>query len=307
MRAKHPTYFTAVNPLMNNGGAINTSKIAYLSKLPNQWVIKTILIETDIHENDLRQQIEFHGFSFPIIVKPDRGERGKEVRLVHDFKALAAAFKCSSYSQLLVQTYCDYPNEVGILYYRLPHQKKGQISSVTTKSFCTLRGDGQSTWGKLIQSNLRIAHRLNELELRYKTQWNKTAVEGEFLKVEPIGSHNLGTQFLSGQHLITATLRERMDDLADQLNGFNYGRFDIKYQQWENFLEGNGFKILEINGVNSEPTHIYDPGMTLRKAYTEIFSHMRIIYEISNHNRLLGIQPKPLNAFLNELIKTAFR
>lgn len=307
LRAKHPTYFTAVNPWMNNGGALNASKQDYLSKLPNEWVPKTVQIATDICKKNLLKQIEIHALSFPLIVKPDRGERGKEVNLVHDIDLLFNAFKHSSYQDLLVQEYCNYPNETGILYYRLPHQNKGHVSSVTTKKFYTVYGDGQSTWGELIQSNIRVAHRLKELASRYENRWNELALESEFLKVEPIGSHNLGTQFLSGQHLINTSLNECMDTLANQLPGFNYGRFDIKYKQWESFIRGKDFKILEINGVNSEPTHIYDSSITLRKAYKEIFSHMRIIYEISCQNRLLGIQPKPLKAFLHELIKTAFR
>lgn len=307
LRAKHPTYFTAVNPTMNNGGALNVSKMAYLSKLPNDWVPKTVQIATDICKRNLLKQIEVNAFSFPLIVKPDKGERGKEVNLVHNIDLLVTAFKRSRYKELLVQEYCNYPNEAGILYYRFPYQNKGHISSVTTKKFCNVYGDGQSTWGELIQSNIRLAHRLNELASRYEKRWNEPAPKGEIFRVEPIGSHNLGTQFLSGQHLRSTSLNECMDVLANQLPGFNYGRFDIKYLQWESFVKGKDFKILEINGVNSEPTHIYDSTITLRKAYKEIFSHMRIIYEISCQNRLLGIQPKPLNAFLYELIKTAFR
>lgn len=307
LRAKHPTYFTAVNPLMNNGGALNTSKNAYLSKLPKQWVPKTLKLATNIPRTSLAQQIEVQALSFPLIVKPDRGERGKEVRLVECIDTLNDVFKHSRYPELLIQEYCDHPHEIGILYYRFPNQKKGQISSVTTKNFCTVYGDGKSTWGKLIQSNMRVAHRLDDLAVRHKKKWNKLSQEGESLCVETIGSHNLGTQFLSGQHLINSTLIDRMDDLANQLPGFNYGRFDLKYKRWEDFLAGKEGKILEINGVNSEPTHIYDPKISLRKAYSEIFFHMRIIYEISRQNRILGIQPKPLKLFLIELIKTAFR
>ena len=82
-------------------------------------------------------------------------------------------------------------------------------------------------------------------------------------------------------------------------------RFDVKFKNWETLLAGKDFKIIEINGVNAEPTHIYDPKYKLVKAYQDIFFHMDIIYEISKQNRALGYRPKPLFPFLTELIKTA--
>ena len=70
-----------------------------------------------------------------MILKPDKGERGKEVFLIQDFDQLVEKVKNSHYSTLLLQTYCSYPNEAGILFYRYPNQKQGVISSVTTKEF----------------------------------------------------------------------------------------------------------------------------------------------------------------------------
>ena len=64
---------------------------------------------------------------------------------------------------------------------------------------------------------------------------------------------------------------------------------------------------MEINGVNAEPTHVYQPNYGLFKAYRDIFSHMKIIYEISEQNRSLGVKPKRLKPFLTELINTATR
>ncbi len=71
----------------------------------------------------------------------------------------------------------------------------------------------------------------------------------------------------------------------------------MKYKDWESLLTGKDFTLMEINGVNAEPAHIYDPSFSLLKAYRDIFSHMKIIYEISKQNRLLGIALSDLNPF----------
>ena len=305
--ARYTTYFTATNPIMNNSGAINVSKFSYLSKLPAAWIPTTVKIDAKIDLNSLSTVLNENTLTFPLIIKHDRGERGKGVQLVPSLKALTQIIKSSPYSDLLLQSYCSYSNEAGILYYRYPNEVKGRISSITTKEFCVLTGDGISPWGKLIESNIRLSHRLKLLKERHADCWEIPSVKGEQKLVEPIGSHNLGTKFLSGQHLRSQSLTACLDHWADQLPGFYYGRFDIKYTSWDALLAGKEFKIIEINGVNAEPTHIYDPNHTLAKAYRDIFFHMKIIHHISLQNRSLGIAPKRLKPFLTELLHTTTR
>lgn len=303
--ARYTTYFTATNPIMNNSGALNVSKFDYLSKLPKEWVPITKRIAPSINSTDLKAILRENGLSFPLIIKPDRGERGKGVHLVSSFTALTNILSSETDQDLLLQSYCSFPYEVGILYYRYPNQIKGKITSITTKEFCTVTGDGKSSWGKLIEQNNRVAHRIKLLKKRHADCWEQLSVAGEKKLIEPIGSHNLGTKFLSGQHLSSLTLTNCLDHWANQLPGFYYGRFDIKYASWEALLEGRDFKIMEINGVNAEPTHIYDPNHTIKEAYRDIFSHMNIIHQISKQNRSLGIAPKRLKPFLTELFHTA--
>jgi hypothetical protein len=37
------------------------------------------------------------------------------------------------------------------------------------------------------------------------------------------------------------------DHIADEIEGFYYGRFDIKYQDINEFIQGKSFKILDVN------------------------------------------------------------
>jgi len=45
---------------------------------------------------------------------------------------------------------------------------------------------------------------------------------------------------------------------------------------------------MEVNGVASEPAHIYDPKTPIWKAYKDIFWHMKIIQVISFQNKKDG-------------------
>ena len=307
LKARYTTYFTATNPIMNNSGAVNTSKFSYLRKLPKTWYPPTLSIERSISFTALTAQLDKEKHSFPLVLKPDNGERGKGIYLVNNAQELKEALTASKHNKLLLQTYCDYPNEVALLYTRFPHQKKGRISSITTKGFCCLVGDGIRTWEALLKAEIRVAHRWETIKARVDLEWNETSVLGEKRLIEPIGSHNLGTQFNDGKQLNTKALCDLLDHWANQLPGFYYGRFDVKYLNWDSLLNGENFQLMEINGVNAEPTHIYDANYSIIQAYKDIFSHMKIIYEISEQNRRLGISPKRLKPFLTELIQTALR
>ena len=51
---------------------------------------------------------------------------------------------------------------------------------------------------------------------------------------------------------------------------------------------GEGFRIIEINGVGSEATHIWDPRTTLVDAYRAQFSHYAEAFRIGAEMRRRG-------------------
>jgi hypothetical protein len=60
-------------------------------------------------------------------------------------------------------------------------------------------------------------------------------------------------------------------------------------------------KIIELNGVTSEATHIYDPRLSLFEAYRVLFRQWRIAFEIGDLNRAQGIRPTALRELLRAL------
>ena len=113
---------------------------------------------------------------------------------------------------------------------------------------------------------------------------------GEEKVLEEIGNHNRGTTFLDAHELICEELVQRFDEGASTLHEWYFGRFDVRTASYEEMLKGN-FKVVEVNGVNSEPAHIYDPGMSLMKAYRDLFRHWNTIFRISRENRQRGFLP----------------
>ena len=104
---------------------------------------------------------------------------------------------------------------------------------------------------------------------------------------------------MNGNDLNSILLEKRISHWADQLPGFYYGRFDVKYKDWDSLLAGKNFSLMEINGVNAEPTHVYQPNYGLFKAYRDIFSHMKIIYEISEQEPHFGRSAQRLGLIFN--------
>jgi len=81
-RAGSATYFTAVNPAMKYGGAFDMSKFKLLESIPSEYRPWTILLRSGSNACDAERQMKDAGLSFPVIAKPDVGERGKNVKRI---------------------------------------------------------------------------------------------------------------------------------------------------------------------------------------------------------------------------------
>lgn len=64
-------------------------------------------------------------------------------------------------------------------------------------------------------------------------------------------------------------------------------------------MAGRNMKIVELNGVTSEATHIYDPKLGLFGAYRVLFQQWQIAFEIGDLNRTLGFRPASLGDLLD--------
>ena len=87
--------------------------------------------------------------------------------------------------------------------------------------------------------------------------------KGEAVQLVEVGTHCRGAIFLDGVWVKTEMLEQAIDGISQTYPGFYFGRFDIQTRSVEDFKQGRNFKIVELNGVTSEATHIYDPKNSL--------------------------------------------
>ncbi len=70
----------------------------------------------------------------------------------------------------------------------------------------------------------------------------------------------------------------------------------------ESLRRGRGLKVLELNGVTSEATSIYDPANRLSAAYRTLFEQWRLAFEIGRRNRAEGAAVEPLAVLLRRIL-----
>jgi len=284
------TTITAANPSIPDGGFVGESKYQILKLLQSPHVIATELIPSAVPRlrlPRLREVIHENGWSFPIILKPDVGERGAGVDLIQNLDH-AAHYLLKNPATALVQPYHPGPYEAGIFYYRFPNSPTGQIFSITDKCFSDLIGDGTSTIEQLIWRHPRYRMQVKTFLARHAKDANRVLAKGERFQLAFAGNHCQGTMFRDGAHLITPQLRRKIDEIARTCDGFFFGRFDVRYANVEKFKSGEEFSIIELNGVTSESTNIYDPDRSLVWAYQTLARQWALLFRIGEQNRQLG-------------------
>lgn len=286
IRARSFFFFNASNPTIENGGFVLESKEKIYQLIPKEYYPATLYFKKETAADELKKRVEIAGLNFPLIAKPDIGGKGKGVKKIYNMDELAAYLDYTK-GDFLVQNYIDYGHEVGIFYYRYPNQEKGKISGIVYKELLTITGDGQSTIEALLLQDKRFILQLPVLRSTYKSSLKEVLPSGEKKILVPYGNHARGAKFLDISDKVNEQLTASMDNVCRQVDGFYFGRLDIRYNSWEELEQGKNFSIIELNGAGSEPTHIYDPKHSIFFAWKEIIRHWIILWKISRMNHKL--------------------
>ena len=296
IRYRSPLLFTAANPGIPSGGLAGESKSEILRHLRANIDASgpSGIAEFQVvrNEHEARIALATMDLMFPVVLKPDVGERGSGVAVIRSEEELRRYFFRKGPCNYLLQRYIP-GVEFGVFYVRHPEEARGRISSMTEKRFPMIRGDGRSSLWELILRDPRAVCMARTYRRLSRHSMQRIVDDGELVQLVELGSHCRGAIFNDGSALLTPELEAEIERISRRHPGFFLGRFDIRAATVEEFRAGR-FWVIELNGVSAEPTHIYDPRVSLFDAYRAMFSQWRAAFAIGAVHRSRGVAPMKL-------------
>lgn len=285
---RQPRAVTAVNPAMPQGGLIGESKADILSGLQDtgEAIARWALIPDNSSLDNRVAAVEAFqnraGLPYPIVLKPDQGERGSGVGICRDAEAIREHL--SAHPEPMIAQEFIGGHEYGVFYVRLPGEACGKIMGITDKRLTQVVGDGQCTLETLILSDPRAVAMAPFFLKKHADKLETVPEAGQQISLAELGTHCRGALFLDGAELITAELTEAIDRISQSYTGFYFGRYDLKCAGPKALRAGKGLKVLEVNGLTSESTWMYDPRHSPFAAWRILAEQWRLAYAIGTAN-----------------------
>jgi len=266
------TLWANCNPALPGSGLALESKGGNLDsfKGPDGKIQRARYLRLAAHLPDGYERIIAEGFSFPLVLKPNLGQRGVGVEIIHDESSAREWLKS-------------------------PAEKEGAILSLCGKHSQKVIGDGQSSLEELILADERAITMAGYYLKKYAKQLPRVLEKNEEFVIAPIGTHSRGAIFTDERHLVTPELVAAFDELGARFPGFNFGRYDVKVPSVEDLIAGRNIKILELNAVTGEPAHVYQPGYSWINGMRDFFSHFERATEIGKAWRDQGVEPPTMD------------
>lgn len=304
IKHRGPTVFTAANPGIPDGGFVGESKAQIQDRIAPEYVARYRLIEAGLslaeREAAVHDFMSAAGLGFPVVVKPDVGQRGSGVSVVHKPADLGAALSALK-KKWLIQEHVP-GCELGVFYVRRPGQAAGEIFSITEKRLPTLEGNGSSTLETLILRDDRAVCSTRLLFERFADRLEEVPTAGQQVPLVELGTHCQGALFLDGERFKTPELIAAVETISRSFDGFFFGRYDLRAPSWDAFLRGEDLKVVELNGVTSEATHIYDPRYSFGDALRVLARQWELAYEIGAANGERGVRPARVAGLLRSVV-----
>ncbi|MCX6853911.1 MAG: VTT domain-containing protein [Verrucomicrobia bacterium] len=216
---------------------------------------------------ELSKFMEAEGLDYPIVLKPDVGERGQGVAIIRSASA-AQRYLTDCRGLVIAQRYIG-GLEFGVFYSRQPGADKGHIISLAQKHPFSLYGDGVHTLEELVLAHPRAVAMAAYFAKKFAADYTGIPALGQEIKLAEIGTHCRGAIFTDARHHITESLRASVDELTKPFHDFHYGRYDLRVPCLEDLKQGQNLQVLELNGMTAEPVHIYDPSYSIFKAWQD--------------------------------------
>jgi hypothetical protein len=308
LKHRHPLAFTACNPGIGNGGGLaGESKSQIVRGLlagGDDRVLYGEPVEPgpspDARAEALLRRLDDEPRlgGLPVVLKPDAGEQGRGIRLCKEPSDVRGFFEAHA-GPALVQRFHPGPAEFGVFYVRLPRAGSdlpGRVFSVTRKQFPVIEGDGRRTLEDLIHRHPRFRVQAETFVQRFDSRLGEVLPAGQRLVLSWAGNHRQGCSFHNAPELITPSLERAMSEIVvgfrgDNGHGLDYGRFDVRVPSAEHLARGEGLAVVEVNGVTSESTTIYDPDRSPLFAWGVLARQWTLAYELGATRMAGGHRP----------------
>ncbi len=286
----NPKAILYINPCFEYGGTSFDSKYDMLKIFFNhkEFIAKTILVDSSEDNLDsIIKKININQISFPFIAKPDKSHRGNGVKLIKEISDLKNYFEICK-KNFLIQEYINFEKEYGVFYIKYPNGDK-RITSITRKILPKLKSNGDKTLKELIFRDKRAKYLAKIYFQKNSSKLNQTIPKGDF-QICKTGNHCQGAIFEDGIVDIKDKTLEKLIEIFSSVEGFEFGRADIKFKDENSLNNGKDFKILEFNGSEAESTHIYDRKNSIFYAYKTLWKQWDNLFLIAKKNKLSGMK-----------------
>lgn len=282
LKHRSPTAFTAANPALDAGGVVGERKHQALAPLQDNapdLAAEFELLPATSASLRIAQALRFaERMSFPIVLKPDVGQRGRGVFIARDAGAVRE-YLSRFEGAVIAQRYIG-GEEFGVFIARAPTASVVSVLSIVHKTFPSVTGDGVQSLRTLILSDARARLISATLFSQWAGQLEDVPAKGECIKLVEIGAHCRGSVFLDATHLSTPALVATLTRLTDAVPGYGFGRIDLRIPSIEHLQHGEGLRVLELNGVTAESAHIYHPDTPLLDGYRAMFRQWSLAFFI---------------------------
>ncbi len=291
VKHRSPMAFTAVNPILGDGGMAGERKHVALDPLQANapdLVATFALIATGPVDDRIRNLLAFvEQVGLPVVLKPDVGQRGRGVLVARDIHS-AQAYLTRFSGDVVVQRYVD-GEEFGVFVARSAKTQLPEILSIVHKTFPVVVGDGVRTLHELIMQDARAKLISAMLFKRWADELLTVPEQGTTVQLVEIGAHSRGSVFLDGNQHSTPQLLRTITRLLGAVPGYSFGRIDLRAPSVNHFRQGQGLQVMELNGVSAESAHIYHPDTPLVVGYRAMFKQWSLAFAIGRENMVNGV------------------
>ncbi len=303
IKFRRPTLFTLANPgIAPDGGTIGESKAAIYRALAGagEAILPWTLVPAKLGTKERMEQVEAFmrekGLAYPIVLKSDEGQRSLGVKIIRDERS-AWQYLSAMPGDTIAQAYCP-GREYGIFHVRMPGEELGRIISLTEKHITYVTGNGLDTLETLILADARAVCMARAFLKRFEERLSEVPADGERVELVDIGTHAQGALFTDGARLQTPEMLAEIARISKCFEGFHFGRYDLRCPSEEDLKAGRNFRVIELNGVTGQCSHVNNPGYDVFYMWRTIMGQWRIAFEIGAANAALGMQPMGKMAFI---------